>query len=520
MNVNLIIHNLFYTLTAFFSIYLIFFILLKAPKGVAKTTLFLASFGVLIFILSHTIGVSVSNSELSRKILMFNLVVLTLPILINHCIFVLIDKHKEQKIFILLSYFLGLGLLIFFILNPHQYLLISEPKMYFPNYYVGGPYYFLMLIFFFLIIIYSFYIMIKTYLNSKDLIKKNKIKYFALALFLGYLFGSIDFILVYNIHFDPLWGFLFVPLFSIPFTYAVINYELMDIKLVAKKAFIFISISAILGLILILLNYANSLVIKSGYNLPIWFSSVILSFIISIGIFLVWRKIKETDILKYQFISIITHKFRTPLTAIKWSSENLSNSASQNLLEDVNNIKKSVNNLLNLTNLLANLTSSDNKNFLYKFKKLDLNLIIQDITFKTSDHLKFKNITFSLPDYPQENFIWGDEQKIKFVLQTLIDNAVNYNKENGKIIISVLKNKKEVLVKVTDTGIGMNKKEIDLLFTNFYRTEKSKEAYTEGMGIGLFLSKIITNKHGGKIWANSEGYGKGSTFCLSLPVYN
>jgi signal transduction histidine kinase len=466
---------------------------------------------------SHAWGISITDSELSRRILMFNLVDIFLPIFTGHCVFAFIGKLKELKYYIISTYVVGVGLLMFFLANPSFFLLTSVPKMYFPNYYVAGPYYFVMLIFFFTLTIFTFYAMIKAYKTSNN-IDKNRIKYFAVALLLAYGVGSIDFLLIYDIQADSLWASFFIPLFAIPFTYAALKYELMDIRLVAKRAFIYIVISAFIGFLLVFLNYINNLIIRSSPGFPDWISSAILALLTTIGLLLIWQKIREADFLKYEFVDIISHKFRTPLTAIKWFSERLFEAVPENLKGDVSGIQKSANSLINLTNLLANLSLTSGKSFAYNFVQLDLNNLIKKLISETSERIKAKNITIpSLPD--STNFVLADEAKIKFVFQTLLDNAINYSKQDGKVSIEISTlDEKDVVVKVTDSGIGIGEKEIKYIFTKFYRTDSSKKADTEGMGIGLFLSQRIVEKHDGKIWVKSEGLEKGSSFFVSLPI--
>jgi len=517
MNIHLLLHDLLYSFDVLLSFALIILLFFKA-KGIKRNTIILAFLGIIIFVVSHSIGVSVTNSELSRQILMFNLVNLFLPVFTSHAIFAIIGKLKEQKYVIISTYVISISALIFFLINPSYFLVTSIPKMYFPNYYVAGPYYYLMLVYFFSLVTYAFVIMVKTYLVSNS-IEKNRIKYFIFTVALAYLFGPIDFLLIYNIQIDPLWGFLFVPLFTIPFTYAIIHYELMDIRVVAKKAFVYIAVSAVIGFILVLLNYINNLIIRNYPAFPDWASSAILAFITSIGLFALWRKIRETDFLKYEFIDVITHKFRTPLTAIKWSSESLMESIPENLKIEISHIQKSANSLVDLTNLLANLSTADEQSFGYNFIKLDLNSLIENLIFECSEKIKAKNITLLPPLINSSNFVMIDEQKIKFVFQTLLDNAISYTGQGGKISfeISVL-NEKDVVVKISDTGIGISESEIKLIFTKFYRTESSKKVDTEGMGIGLYLTKRIVEKHNGKIWVKSDGDGKGSSFFVSLPI--
>lgn len=289
-------------------------------------------------------------------------------------------------------------------------------------------------------------------------------------------------------------------------------------KVVAKKILVYIIVSAVIGFLLVLLNYINNLIINSYPGFPNWASSIILALITNIGILFVWRKIRETDFLKYEFINIITHKFRTPLTAIKWSSGNLMESVPENLKKEVSCIQKSANSLVELTNLLASLSIASERTFGYNFIKLDLNNLIKNLISECSEKIKIKNIILlSPPD--ATNFVMADEQKIKFVFQTLLDNAINYTKEGGKISFEISNlNEENVIVKITDTGIGIGEKEIKFIFTKFYRTDSSRKVDTEGMGIGLYLTQGIIERHNGKIWVESEGYGKGSSFFVSLPI--
>ncbi len=495
---------------------MIIFLFIKAEKSVARTTLILALFCTIIFEISQIIGVTVSDSELSRKILMFNVAVTMLPVFTTHTTIAFIGKLKEQRKTIAAFYTIGIGLVLFFIINPFTYLLKSEPKLYFPNYYEAGPLYILMLIFFFFMVIYSFYILKKSY-GLANFVEKNRIKYFGIALFFGYAFGSIDFLLVYDIPVNPLWTFLFIPLFAIPLTYAAVQYELMDVKIIAKKSFIYIITSASFGLILIFLNYLNNLIIQSESNFPKWVSPILLALIITSGLLFFWKKIRESDFLKYEFVKIITHKFRTPLTAIKWYSENLIQTVPENFKEEVEGIKRSANSLIGLTNLLVSVTDYNRKAIENHLVKINLRDMIMKTIEEGSEMVKIKKITIS-PIHNFEDFVLAHEKKLKFVFQTIIDNAIMYNIENGKIDIEVIHpDENNVIIKIENTGMGLEIKDKKYMFTNFYRSDESKKVHTEGMGIGLYLSKNILEKIGGKIWVESEGRGKGASFFVKLP---
>ena len=457
MNVHLILHDAGFLLNFFLVVYLILLAFFKARKGLSMVTLILAYVAVIGFVVSHMLGVSVSDPDLSRRILMFNLSDIFIPVFFCHCVFLFLGKEKHHGKAISVSYAIGIGLAAFFILNPRLFLLDSAPKMYFPNYYVPGPYYWLMLIFFFSVAVYFIFVMWREYLVS-DGINKNRIKYFLMALILGYTIGSIDFLLIYNIQFDPLWGFLFVPLYTIPFTYAALKYELMDIKLVAKRAFSYAVVTAVLGAVLVFLNYMNIFLIRESPGFPEWASSVALAMIGGAVVLVIWRKLRDDDVIKDEFINMVTHKFRAPLTSIKWSGENLLKSAPEALREDVRNIQASADRLVELTGTLVNLSSAEDKSHEYNLAPTDLGKLLNSCVTEHMDQARAKGISLAYAPLSAECVIPADSQRIRFVLKTLLYNALSYTPKGGKIKaeLFLLLNDGKVLITIADTGIGVS----------------------------------------------------------------
>ena len=111
-----------------------------------------------------------------------------------------------------------------------------------------------------------------------------------------------------------------------------------------------------------------------------------------------------------------------------------------------------------------------------------------------------------------------DETRIKFVIQIFIENAIHYTKERGTIDINLYKKDNDIIFSVHDTGIGMDKNGLSMVFSKFYRASEARAIDTEGIGIGLFIAKEVIKRHKGTIWAESEGIDKGSTFSFSLPI--
>jgi signal transduction histidine kinase len=516
MSLHLILHDAGFFLDVLLVVYLILLALFKAKRNMSMVTIILAYLAVIGFVASHAIGVSVSDPDLSRRILMFNLSDIFIPIFFSHCVFLFLGKGKEQRKAIIGSYVVGIGLTVFFILNPRFFLLDSVPKMYLPNYYVAGQYYWMMLVFFFVVACYFIFVMWRTYLVSNG-IERNRIKYFLIALIFGYAVGSTDFLLIYNIQFDPLWAFLFVPLYTIPFTYAALKYELMDIKLVAKKAFVYALTTAVLGGILIFINYINTVIIHNSPDFPNWISSIVLSLIGALAVLVVWSKLREGDLLKYEFINVVTHKFRTPLTSIKWSGENLIKVVPNDLKEDIRNIQISADRLVELTGLLVNLSGSDDRSYEYVFNKIDIGELLARCSAEHVDQAGIKGIAL-VHDPKSGIFVSADAQRIRFVIQTLLDNAISYSSRGGTINVLISSSGNAAVISVTDTGIGIPKNDLKYIFTKFYRAENGRKADTEGMGIGLYLARRIVERHEGKLWVESGGEGKGSTFSVSLPL--
>lgn len=179
--------------------------------------------------------------------------------------------------------------------------------------------------------------------------------------------------------------------------------------------------------------------------------------------------------------------------------------------------------MIHLINSLLTLTRIEEGKFGFSFKKGSFIHLIQGVVNEMKLQAEMKQIKLEL-DIKVKNIpdIYFDKEKIKFVFENLISNAIQYTYEKSNIYITlnIRKNKQqqdEVVVSVRDTGIGMTEKERQQLFTQFYRSKKAIEIYAEGSGLGLFISRNIINGHGGRLWVESEK-NKGSTFFFTLPT--
>lgn len=225
---------------------------------------------------------------------------------------------------------------------------------------------------------------------------------------------------------------------------------------------------------------------------------------------------------KSEFLSIVSHQLRTPLTVIKgylsMILEEGYGSLSEKLKKVIENIYVSNERLIKLVNDFLNATRVETGKMELELERVDLEELIESQIKELEIKSKEKGIYLNF-EKPKEKVpqVFVDKEKIGQVILNLIDNAIKYT-HSGGITVSLEKLKDSVRIKIKDTGEGMTKKEIEKLFESFSRGTAGMKFYTEGTGLGLYISKKLVELHKGKIWAESEGIGKGSTFYVELPI--
>jgi PAS domain S-box-containing protein len=233
---------------------------------------------------------------------------------------------------------------------------------------------------------------------------------------------------------------------------------------------------------------------------------------------------KLIERMKTEFVSIAAHQLRTPLSAIKWTLRMILDGdlgeVQKEQREFLEKTYQSNERMIRLINDLLNVTRIEEGRFLYNIKKQDIIKIAQQVIDPLREVAERKGLKFEFQK-PKRKLpeIEVDSEKISLCFQNLIENAIHYTKPGGKVKVSIkyLKNKKEILISVQDTGIGIPKDQQQRVFSRFFRGANAIRAETEGTGLGLFIAKNIVTAHGGKIWFESEE-GKGTTFYFTLPV--
>lgn len=521
---RLITHNILFLSGGVINVALAIFVWVKMRRAIKPIAvvfiLFLLS--VAMFQISHALGIMANNADASRMIFMLNLANIPIGIFLCHW-FILMSERSSMafnQFMIPIVYITGIGMLIYFLMFPETFLLPSVPKLYFPFYYNPGPYQIIMRIWFNLVGLYYFYELFKAYTSTADVVKRNRYKYVLASLIYAFILGSTAILLVYNINFDPFYSSFF-GLFTIPLVFIMIKYELLDIKIVAKQAAIYSIFATVLFLCMTALVSVNQYVVEQNAFIPSWFLPLAISICMVLAGIVLWRKIRSTDVLKYEFINIISHKFRTPLTYVKWETESLMKEGglSENIKERIAAIADRNSHLIELTNTLVTLAESEDLSVADARETFSLQELIKSEMEKFATKIRLNNLKIvSSPIEDDPAIVLAVKSKISFVLSSLIDNAITYTPAGGTIEVRIMRIGKMAHVEVRDSGIGFDDKDRSYIFSKFYRSDAAQSADTEGMGINLFITRQIVESHGGKIEAFSEGVGRGSSFSFSLPL--
>lgn len=231
------------------------------------------------------------------------------------------------------------------------------------------------------------------------------------------------------------------------------------------------------------------------------------------------KRKSEFEEMKSEFISVASHKMRSPLSAIKWYAESLLAGDAGKLTEDqecfVKQIFLSNRRLINLVDDLLRVARVERGKIELKHEPVDLDHIAREVIRKTKSEMERKKIDFSYIGEKAETS--GDPDKLKQVFFNLLDNAIKYNSVGGKIEVKIKKEGRNYLCEISDSGIGIPKTQQKAIFTKFFRAYNIVTMNTEGNGLSLYLVKAYIESHGGKIRVSSAP-GKGSVFSFTLPV--
>ena len=279
--------------------------------------------------------------------------------------------------------------------------------------------------------------------------------------------------------------------------------------------------------IIIILSIISTYIIGERYiddpliiTLLILFITVVL-FIMATIITRSFERLAEANRIKSEFVSIVSHQLRSPLSNLKWVIEFLMSGkvcpVSEKQVEYFKTLKENNDRMTNLIADLLIVSKIDQDQVFLKKEKVSLISLIQEIISKRESVAKACNVEINF-SFENDLFqVTTDSFQLKGVIENLLDNAIRYIAEKGIVEISLIKEKDKFLVKIKDNGVGIPKQDQKYIFHKFFRSDNIRRHQTEGSGLGLYIAKSIIEKLGGKIWFESEEK-VGSTFSLCLPI--
>lgn len=232
-------------------------------------------------------------------------------------------------------------------------------------------------------------------------------------------------------------------------------------------------------------------------------------------------KLKEVDQVKSEFVSTVSHEFRTPLTSISMGTDLLLENTLGGINEDQREILQAIKEdqirLKKLVDELLDLSRIQSGRMKMEIEPFNIKDIIENTVKVFSMQLKEKNIKINLEVVNRNNNVMGDVSKISLVLSNLISNAIRYTPTDGSglIIVGCKPRNNKMLVYVSDNGVEIPEEYQKKIFEKFIQIKDKNNETTGGVGLGLAISKEIINAHGGDIWVTSRE-GKGTTFYFTL----
>jgi PAS domain S-box-containing protein len=233
------------------------------------------------------------------------------------------------------------------------------------------------------------------------------------------------------------------------------------------------------------------------------------------------KNAESADRLKSIFLASMSHELRTPLNSIIGFTgimlQGIVGALNQEQTKQLTMVKNSAGHLLGLINDILDLSKIEAGEVKIQLEDIDFVKLLEKVvqTIQPLSDEKQLKLSYETPDSTFQ--IKTDSQKVEQILINLINNAIKFT-EKGSVKIVYTKNVDELKISIIDTGIGLKKDELETVFDTFHQTDTGLARKYEGTGLGLSICRKLTELLGGKIWAQSDGKNKGSTFSFTLPI--
>lgn len=283
---------------------------------------------------------------------------------------------------------------------------------------------------------------------------------------------------------------------------------------------------AMLGVIAIVVMTAVFFISKN-YDDPeilILVESFVVIVILIVGNSVISMVIQVTKLnrMKSEFVSVASHQLRTPLSAIKWETELLLSKCRKKVVGDkqrqsIENIGMLSLRMTHLINDLLDVARIDQHRLIIKKIPTDIVSAVEASIREAEVLAKKRNIELVFNAPKKMISVFADPEKLQMVVENLLNNAIKYTTNHGKIELRLARKESAVVFSIKDNGVGIPVEQQDRIFDKFFRSDNIVKYQTEGTGLGLYIAKNIIEQMGGQIWFDSVE-NLGSIFSFSVPI--
>ncbi|HVU06201.1 MAG TPA: ATP-binding protein [Candidatus Paceibacterota bacterium] len=372
-------------------------------------------------------------------------------------------------------------------------------------------------------------------LRNSDRAKKIQVSVVGIALILFFaVFSVTEYISSQTGYYElNLYSLFVLPVFLALILYTITNLKMFQLRLLGTQLLVYVLLIMIGSQFFFLENTTNQILTIITFILSFFFGVTLLRNVkkeaearrkiekLAADLQKANTRLVELDKQKTEFISFATHQLRSPLTAIKGNTSLILEGDVGPIAEPLRNIVQtvysSVKTMINVVEDYLNVSRIELGTMKYDMKELDFKDMVQEVANEQKPNIDAKGLALNVViDDSQTYRVKADLDKFKQVIMNTVDNSVKYTPK-GSLTLSLEKANGKIRFKAADTGVGIRPDVLPKLFQKFTRAPNASEANIHGTGLGLFIAKEIMNAHGGRIWAESAGEGKGSQFYVELP---